>query len=190
MDASRLQGGHRLRRRQPDLPGLGGHGQGVHGALGPGLLSQSGRLPGRLSERPALVVEARRPAPGHRLGHPAEGAARHGHRLGRFLPPRRFARGRVPDRKEALMLRKKIWPSAVLPLMALAAVAISLTIVRQARPPRPSGLLIGAKIYEHKEPFPGLFAAWRETGVNTGFVSPALISDPEFRRLAKENGVA
>ena len=89
-----------------------------------------------------------------------------------------------------MMMRNKAWAAAVLPLMLLAAAAITLMIGRQARQARREGLLVGAKIYEHKEPFAGLFAAWRETGVNTGFVSPALISDPEFRRLAKDNGVA
>lgn len=85
---------------------------------------------------------------------------------------------------------KKAWTTAVLPLMVLAAVAITVMIGRQARDQRRNGFLIGAKIYEHKGAYPGLFAAWRETGIDTAFVSPALVSDPEFRRLAKEQGVA
>jgi hypothetical protein len=88
------------------------------------------------------------------------------------------------------MLNKKTWAVMVLPFMVLAGVAITVMLGRQARDSRRTGLLVGAKIYEHTGPYPGLFAAWRETGIDTGFVSPALISDPEFRRLAKENGVA
>lgn len=89
-----------------------------------------------------------------------------------------------------MMPRKKIWAAIVLPLMVLVAVGITVMLGRQARDSRRSGLLIGAKIYDRGGPYPGLFAAWRETGIDTGFVSPALISDPEFRRLAKENRVA
>jgi hypothetical protein len=58
--------------------------------------------------------------------------------------------------------------------------------------PRPSGTapVIGAKIYEYAGSFPALFEAWRSTGINTAFVSPALISNAEFRTLARKNGVA
>jgi hypothetical protein len=89
-----------------------------------------------------------------------------------------------------MMVSKKVWAAAVLPLMVLAAAAITIMLGRQARDSRRNGLLVGAKIYEPSGPFPALFAAWRETGVNTGFVSPGLQADPEFRRLAKENGIA
>jgi len=89
-----------------------------------------------------------------------------------------------------MMMSKKAWAAVVLPLMVLAAVTITIMLGRQARDSRRNGLLVGAKIYERYGPFPALFAAWREAGINTGFVSPALISDPDFRRLAKENGIA
>ncbi len=89
-----------------------------------------------------------------------------------------------------MMLSKKTWAAIVLPFMVLAALAITVMLGRQARGSRRNGLLIGAKIYEYKGAYPGLFSDWRETGIDTAFVSQALISDPEFRRLAKEKGVA
>jgi hypothetical protein len=50
--------------------------------------------------------------------------------------------------------------------------------------------MVGVKVYEYTGRLPALFDAWREAGINTAFVSPALESNPEFRRLAKANGVA
>lgn len=51
-------------------------------------------------------------------------------------------------------------------------------------------LLIGVKIYDYSGDFRKLFEEWRELGINAAFVSPALISNLEFRSLAKKNGVA
>ena len=89
-----------------------------------------------------------------------------------------------------MMLSKKAWAAAVLPLMVLAAVAITIMLGREARDSRRSGPLVGAKIYEYSGPLPALFTAWREAGINTAFVSPALLSNPDLRRLARANGVA
>ena len=45
--------------------------------------------------------------------------------------------------------------------------------------------VIGVKIYEAAPPFDGLFRDWRDLGVNTAFVSEALLADPDFRARAK-----
>jgi len=89
-----------------------------------------------------------------------------------------------------MKMSKKAWAGTVLPLMVLAAVAITIMLGRQARDSRRNGLMIGAKIYEYSGSFPALFEAWRETGINTAFVSPALERNAEFRSLARKNGIA
>jgi len=50
--------------------------------------------------------------------------------------------------------------------------------------------VVGVKIYEASPPFDGLFRQWRDLGVNTLFVSEALLRDVGFRALAKSEGVA
>lgn len=49
--------------------------------------------------------------------------------------------------------------------------------------------MVGVKIYEYTGSFPELFAKWRTVGVNTVFVSASLGAVPEFKALAKKNGV-
>jgi len=49
--------------------------------------------------------------------------------------------------------------------------------------------VIGVKIYEAAGPFDGLFQQWRDLGVNTLFVSEALLRNAEFRGLARTNGM-
>ena len=86
--------------------------------------------------------------------------------------------------------RKRSLTIVVLCVVALAALVITFGLRRRARESGREALIVGAKIYEYAGSFPGLFAAWRETGINAAFVSPALQSQPEFRRLAKASGVA
>lgn len=54
-------------------------------------------------------------------------------------------------------------------------------------PPAPP--IIGVKIYERPGSVPALFARWKELGINTAFVSAVLGADPEFKALARKNGV-
>jgi hypothetical protein len=88
------------------------------------------------------------------------------------------------------MNARRFWVWATLVLMAGVVLALTVTFRRQVRESAKSGPMVGAKIYEYSGSFPALFAAWRETGINTAFVSPALQSNPEFRGLAKKNGIA
>ena len=53
-----------------------------------------------------------------------------------------------------------------------------------------SQALIGAKIYEHQGSYDLLFQQWNQMGINTGFCSEELISDPEFMREAREHQVS
>jgi len=50
--------------------------------------------------------------------------------------------------------------------------------------------MVGAKIYEHSGSFTFLFEQWNELGINTGFCSEDLISDPEFMRQARDHGIS
>lgn len=50
--------------------------------------------------------------------------------------------------------------------------------------------VLGVKIYEASPPFDGLFRQWRDLGINTLFVSEALLRDSGFRALAKSEGVS
>jgi hypothetical protein len=45
--------------------------------------------------------------------------------------------------------------------------------------------VVGVKIYEAAPPFDGLFRQWRDLGINTLFVSEALLTNAEFRALAR-----
>ena len=77
--------------------------------------------------------------------------------------------------------------------LALVGGLVLLLLPPRAIPaPGPAGAapIIGAMIYEYSGGLPALFDAWRSTGINTAFVSPALISNPEFRSQARKNGVA
>lgn len=51
-------------------------------------------------------------------------------------------------------------------------------------------LLIGVKIYDHAGSFTELFEEWRSLSINTALVSASLISNQEFRSLAKKNNIA
>jgi hypothetical protein len=53
----------------------------------------------------------------------------------------------------------------------------------------PNRPMVGVKIYEYAESFPKLFEEWRSLGINTAFVGAALGADPEFKALAKKNGI-
>jgi peptidoglycan/xylan/chitin deacetylase (PgdA/CDA1 family) len=63
-----------------------------------------------------------------------------------------------------------------------------------AAPTRPQAaakeMLIGAKIYEYKNDFADLFAAWQRLGVNTAFVSVELAGNRAFMDLARDRKVA
>lgn len=50
-------------------------------------------------------------------------------------------------------------------------------------------LVVGVKIYEAPPPFDGLFSRWRELGINTLFVSEALLMNADFRTRARANGL-
>ncbi len=77
---------------------------------------------------------------------------------------------------------------------AMIALALSLFLPAppargQAAPAKPSIPMVGVKIYEYSGSFPELFKKWGALGVNTAFVSAALGANPEFKALAKKNGV-
>jgi hypothetical protein len=61
-------------------------------------------------------------------------------------------------------------------------------------PPSRSGVdlarpVIGVKIYEASPPFGDLFRGWRDLGINTAFVSEALLKNTDFRNLARAQGI-
>jgi hypothetical protein len=49
--------------------------------------------------------------------------------------------------------------------------------------------IIGVKIYEYKGDYNLLFDKWKEVGINTVYASVALLSDDEFKSLAKKNNI-
>jgi len=49
--------------------------------------------------------------------------------------------------------------------------------------------VIGVKIYEAAGPYDDLFRQWRGLGINTLFVSEALLKNADFRGLARTNGL-
>lgn len=50
--------------------------------------------------------------------------------------------------------------------------------------------VVGVKIYEASPPFDGLFRQWADLGINTLFVSEALLVNGDFRAQARTNGLA
>ena len=53
----------------------------------------------------------------------------------------------------------------------------------------PTSPMVGVKIYEYSGSFPKLFDEWRSLGINTAFVGAGLGANPEFKALAKKNGI-
>lgn len=72
---------------------------------------------------------------------------------------------------------------ASLALLALGLGPLTACRREAARP------VVGVKIYEAAPPFDGLFGEWRDLGVNTAFVSEALLADPDFRARARAAGL-
>ena len=50
-------------------------------------------------------------------------------------------------------------------------------------------LMIGVKIYDYDKNYQDLFEEWFSLGINTALVSVSLLSDDEFRELAKKFGI-
>lgn len=62
-------------------------------------------------------------------------------------------------------------------------------ILVQACTPDMDRTVIGAKIYAHDGPYDQLFRKWNQMGINTGFCSKELISDPGFIREARKHQI-
>src|SRR5262245_28380042 len=52
-----------------------------------------------------------------------------------------------------------------------------------------SSAIIGVKIYDNHRELSGLFAEWRELGINTVVASVSLNQNEDFRRIAKQNRI-
>jgi len=70
-----------------------------------------------------------------------------------------------------------------------ASLIFSLLLL-QGCSPEADQMLIGAKIYEHSGSYTLLFEQWNQMGINTGFCSQDLISDPEFMKEAREHKIS
>lgn len=76
----------------------------------------------------------------------------------------------------------------------LAAAAGLCSFLAACGPPNRGGVdlarpVIGVKIYEAAPPFGALFSGWRDLGINTAFVSEALLKNTDFRNLARAQGI-
>jgi hypothetical protein len=81
--------------------------------------------------------------------------------------------------------------NAVLPVLA-ALLVLGPACGGGDRGPAPASgpsPVVGIKIYEASPPFGGLFGEWRDLGINTLFVSEALLMNGDFRALARSNGL-
>jgi hypothetical protein len=79
---------------------------------------------------------------------------------------------------------------AVRALLAAAGFIVLFSTCGSAKTGAPASIrpVVGVKIYEAAGPFDSLFRQWRDLGVNTLFVSEALLKNAEFRGLARTNG--
>ncbi|RPJ00662.1 MAG: hypothetical protein EHM31_07585 [Candidatus Aminicenantes bacterium] len=79
-------------------------------------------------------------------------------------------------------------------ILGSAVIALILVLVpacgRGDRGPALTRPVVGVKIYEASPPFEGLFKQWRGLGINTLFVSDALLRDAGFRDMAKSEGLS
>jgi len=80
---------------------------------------------------------------------------------------------------------------AVRALLAAAGFIVLFSTCGSGKTVAPASIrpVVGVKIYEAAGPFDGLFRQWRDLGVNTLFVSEALLKNAEFRGLARTNGL-
>ena len=71
------------------------------------------------------------------------------------------------------------------------ALALTAIVIGCQGPPVEQGVdrIVGVKIYETDRELPGLFADWKELGVNTVFVARELVSKDEFHELAAKNDI-
>lgn len=74
------------------------------------------------------------------------------------------------------------------PMAALAVLALGLGPLAACRRDA-AGPFVGVKVYEAAPPHDGLFREWRDLGINTAFVSEALLADPDFRSRARAAGL-
>ena len=71
-------------------------------------------------------------------------------------------------------------------ILGIIWLILSLTVLTAAQPAAASeARLVGVKIYEPVQDFPGLFNDWERLGINTAFVSVALAENPAFMDLAR-----
>lgn len=78
-----------------------------------------------------------------------------------------------------------------LPALVLFLACLCLPLAATARPQAAvKELLIGAKIYEYKQDFADLFAAWQSLGINTAFVSVEIANNRSFMELARKRKMA
>jgi len=76
-------------------------------------------------------------------------------------------------------------------ILCLACFCLGAPLASTAKPQAAAKeMLIGAKIYEYKQDFADLFAAWQRLGVNTAFVSIELASNRAFMELAQKRNMA
>ena len=74
-------------------------------------------------------------------------------------------------------------------LKILMSLPCLMLLLVQASTPKEDQPLIGVKIYTHDGPYDQLFRRWNQMGINTGFCSEELISDPDFMREAAEHQI-
>lgn len=83
--------------------------------------------------------------------------------------------------------RSRGCPAAKIALVLPVAACLLAGAAACAKPsPRPA---IGVKIYEAAPPFDALFRQWKDLGINTAFVSEALLANPDFRGRARADGL-
>ncbi len=84
--------------------------------------------------------------------------------------------------------RRRILGAAVLAAVLLGGLGPAACRRPSGAPAAPAPA-VGVKIYAADPPFDGLFRAWRDLGVNTAFVSDALLENADFRAAARADGL-
>lgn len=79
----------------------------------------------------------------------------------------------------------KIRKSLILLLLSILIIAVSCSDKKG----KYSDKIIGVKTYKLRDNYDSLVDKWKETGINTAFVSKELTADKKFRKLAKEKKI-
>lgn len=87
--------------------------------------------------------------------------------------------------KQVMMCRKVV----VWIILGIFFITLNSCSGKREEDGRKGDAIIGVKIYDYEKSYQDLFGEWLSLGINTALVSVSLLSDDEFRELARKFGI-